>query len=199
MSDVPKHNEYEERCQTVGTLLPGFVGAGLVLASRAALDAPEGQRWDSYLVRGGLAPNLALAAQLITDLPVYLVQGSTHITTKDGTHSLQGTTLPQNAIEVLGVHLGKGSEACWSHLQEVFSRVALLGAVFDGPRTYTFVRLWFPTTTTVARAMGSFALFADCALAHLLDQAQKHFQTSIARQVIHQLKLTGNDFDLGGN
>ena len=188
MSDPsPQLNEYEERCQAAGRLLPGFVGAGLILASRAAPEGPEGQRWDSYLVRGGLAPNLALATQLVVDLPAYLIDGPQHVVTRAGACTLQGTTLPENAVEILGVHLGKSSEACWMQLQEVFSRVALLGAVFDSSRTYTFVRLWFPTDVAVPRAMGSFALFADHALANLLAQARKHFQTSIALQVYERL------------
>jgi hypothetical protein len=188
MSDPsPQLNEFEERCQAAGRLLPGFVGAGIVLASRAAPEGPEGQRWDSYLVRGGLAPNLALATQLVVDLPVYLIDGPKHVAIREGACTLQGTTLPENAIEILGVHLGKSSEACWLQLQEVFSRVALLGAVFDSSRTYTFVRLWFPTDVPAPRAMGSFALFADHALANLLAQARKHFQTSIARQVYERL------------
>lgn len=191
MSDQPLNpiaDLYTERAIQSGALLPGFVASAILLAARADPTRPEGTRWDSYVIRGGIATSLALAAQLVIDLPSYLIDGPQHMETVGHIRGFEGTTLPANAIEVLAVHLSKGLNGAWGQLQEVFSRVIIVGAIVDARVVFTFFRIWQPADVPDAKSMGAVAIFSDWAIANLLAKSAKpHFENSIARRVFEGL------------
>ena len=223
MSDSPSNplSLYEERALQAGAVLPGFVAAAIILAARADPTKPEGQRWDSYTIRGGVPTTLALAAQLITDMPAYLINGPQHLQPEASqfkpdqasylnmsgqnpppnltvVRGFEGTTLPPNAVEVLGVHLSKGLNASWVNLQEVFTRVCIVGAIIDASRTFTFIRVWQPATVPDARSMGQLAVFAEWAIANILAKTMRpHFAQSIATRVFEGLPGSLDSIDGG--